>query len=149
MAMAFRDTLAPYRSHDWERRSAALQADTIYRQARVRSLEVFDYQPIDQNPKVDPAIEGTVKAEFRAKFEQWLNDSLFDSLPDMMKDHASYQAIVGLGDRAIPFIAAELGKEPSFIFLALEDITGADPVRDDALGDLQATTDAWLAWLRS
>jgi hypothetical protein len=66
-----------------------------------------------------------------------------------MRAHASYQAIVRLGQRAIPLIASELRRKPGFIFLALEDITGADPVDEVSKGNLGATTDAWLAWLRS
>jgi hypothetical protein len=88
------------------------------------------------------------KAQFDELYHQWRDDSLFDSLPDHMKAHESYQAMVALGDRAIPRIAAELRKEPSFLFLALEDITGANPVPAEDQGNLLATVDAWLTWLR-
>ena len=88
------------------------------------------------------------QASFKANYAQWLQDSLFDSLPDRIKRHNSYRAIVQEGDRVVPLIAAELRREPSFLFLALEDITGHDPVPQEAEGDLQATIDAWLSWLR-
>jgi hypothetical protein len=88
------------------------------------------------------------RAFFDQAYQQWLQDSAFDSLPDQMKAHESYQAIVALGDRAIPVIAAELRKSPGFLFIALEDITGEDPVPEEAQGNLRATIDAWLTWLR-
>ncbi len=88
------------------------------------------------------------RQEFKAHYNQWLEDSIFDSLPDRMRRHESYRAIIELGDRVVPLIAAELRKEPSFVFLALEDIMQCDPVPEEAQGDLHATVAAWLTWLQ-
>ncbi|PZU11629.1 MAG: hypothetical protein DI605_01165 [Sphingomonas sp.] len=90
---------------------------------------------------------GADRAAFRADYQQWLEDSELDSLPDDMRDHDSYRAIVGRGDRAIPWIASALRRQPSFIFLALEEITGADPVTAEAQGNLGETVRIWLKWL--
>lgn len=89
------------------------------------------------------------RSSFKLNYIRWLDDSEYDSLPEMMRAHESYQSIVARGERVLPFIASELRKDPSFIFLALEDITGKNPVPPNAVGNLQATTDAWLAWLQS
>lgn len=89
-----------------------------------------------------------VRTEFKESYTRWLEDSVFDSLPDRMRRHNSYQRIVAMGDRVVPLIAAELRKEPSFLFLALEDITKHDPVPEAALGNLRQTVDAWLTCLR-
>jgi hypothetical protein len=97
----------------------------------------------------EPEPELSERSLFRVNYLRWLDDSEFDSLPGAMREHESYQAIVDRGERVLPLIAAELRREPSFIFLALEDITGENPVPEVALGNLQATTDAWLAWLQS
>jgi len=85
---------------------------------------------------------------FKATYNQWLRDSRFDSLPDRMRRHKSYKDIVAMGDRVVPSIAAELRREPSFLFLALQDITGRNPVPTSAQGDLRATIAAWLSCLR-
>ncbi|MEO5774349.1 MAG: hypothetical protein ABIQ32_09570 [Sphingomicrobium sp.] len=85
---------------------------------------------------------------FIQHYNAWLEASCFDSLPVHMRNHDSYRAIVQMGERIVPAIAAELRRNPSFLFLALEDITGHDPVPEDAYGNLKATVDAWLAWLR-
>lgn len=98
-------------------------------------------------PLVEPPINA--RALFKLNYHRWLDDSEFDSLPEMMREHESYQAIVGRGERVLPLIAAEMRRHPSFIFLALEDITGENPVPEWALGNLEATTSAWLAWLQS
>lgn len=90
----------------------------------------------------------TDRTAFKENYARWLQDSLFDSLPARMRRHESYKAIVGQGDRVVPLIASELRREPSFMFLALEEITGHDPVPEEAEGDLVATVAAWLTWLR-
>lgn len=57
-----------------------------------------------------------------------------------------FRAIVDLGDRAIPLIVHELRKRPNFIFLALQQITGEDPVPKGARGNVRAMVEAWLLW---
>ena len=143
MATAFSSTLTPYRPEP-HFRELSLQADTFFAfpERRVTAEDPI-YQM--QVPVVVPF--GADRSAFRAEYEQWLRDSELDSLPDSMRDHDSYRSIVERGDRAIPWIAAALRREPSFIFLALEEITGADPIPSEAQGDLFETVRIWLKWL--
>ncbi len=60
--------------------------------------------------------------------------------------HPAYQEIIGMGERAIPLLLAELGREPDDWFWALHAITGADPVSATSRGDLRAMADAWRQW---
>lgn len=149
MATAYNETLAPIERGRWRTTPTPLQSDRIYRVTRLRDVELV---PIAEEAPAPAVAEDQINPErelFRINYEQWLNDTLFDSLPGPMRAHASYQAIIGLGKRAIPLIASELRRKPGFIFLALEDITGADPVDEVSKGNLRATTGDWLAWLRS
>jgi len=57
-----------------------------------------------------------------------------------------YRAIIALGPEVIPFILAELEKEPDDWFWALAILTGANPVPEDAQGKLAEMTKAWLKW---
>lgn len=98
-------------------------------------------------PGAFSTIEG-ITARFLDHYKAWRLDSLFDSLPDQMRAHRSYNAIIDLGERAVPLIAAQLRREPSFLFLALEDITGVDPVPEQCHGKLHETVLAWLKWLQ-
>jgi len=58
----------------------------------------------------------------------------------------SYQRIIGLGPKAIPAILVELATRPDHWFWALHAMTGVNPIPDDAAGDFQAMTEAWLRW---
>ena len=138
-------TLAPFRRIYGEFPEAVLLADNMF--------TVPEHEP-DTGGREDSGVQAPQvisminRVQFEAALARWLNDSMFDSLPDRMKRHESFAMLVAEGDRAVPLIAAELRKRPSFLFLALEEITGEDPVPAEAQGDLKATISAWLAWLR-
>jgi hypothetical protein len=143
-------TQTPYHG-GWGRneRTGSLQIDSFFvgdddlllleRQHLVHDLDA--QQAVDVDGLAD-------RTAFQQHYAQWLQDSLFDSFPEAMRAHESYQSIVALGDRIVPLIASELRKEPSFLFLALEDITGEQPVPESAQGHLAQTVAAWLSWLR-
>jgi hypothetical protein len=59
-----------------------------------------------------------------------------------------YQRIIGMGERAIPYILEELERAPDYWFWALYCITGEDPVPEADHGNLDAMTRAWVAWGR-
>jgi len=138
-------TLTPFR-HFYTLAEPGMLADSLFER---RSLD-FDDRIIEEAdaavPKVIPLGD---RMAFEAAVSQWFDDTLFDSLPGDMKEHASFATIVRDGERVVPLIAAHLRLKPSFLFLALEEITGADPVPEEALGNLRATVDAWLRWLRT
>ena len=67
---------------------------------------------------------------------------------DMALDMA-YQQIIGLGPPVIPFILAELERDPDHWFWALHAITQANPVPDASRGRVAAMSEAWLDWGRN
>lgn len=61
----------------------------------------------------------------------------------------SFQAILALGAEAIPLILGELTLEPSWLLLALYQLTGETPAIDaDDRGRVGRLTEAWLRWGR-
>ena len=58
----------------------------------------------------------------------------------------AYQQIIGMGADALPFIFAELRKEPGFWFWALKSITREDPVPLGHRGKIELMTRDWLDW---
>jgi hypothetical protein len=58
--------------------------------------------------------------------------------------HHAYQAIIGMGNEALPGIFADLQTHGGHWFWALHAITQADPARE--ADDFEATRRAWLKW---
>ena len=69
------------------------------------------------------------------------------SIEEIISDD-SFQGIIGLGRMAIPFILEELAKEPSFLIIALGEISGDNPIKPEHRGDIPAMAQDWLDWGR-
>jgi hypothetical protein len=85
---------------------------------------------------------------FRALAERWKSETAHQSNVAKRALHPAYQEIIGMGERAVPLLLAELQREPDDWFWALHAITGANPVPPADRGDLRATAEAWLRWAR-
>jgi hypothetical protein len=133
--------------------------DGVYGRSREPDLLSDDYfltrigrwavHAADIEPPLPHVVQPPDKFAFEDAVSQWLADIEFDSLPGEMMSHPSFKAITDQGPRIVPLIAAHLRKSPSFLFLALEQITHENPVPADAYGNLRDVVAAWLKWLRS
>jgi hypothetical protein len=65
-----------------------------------------------------------------------------------MAAHPAYRAIVGLGKPVVPLLLAELEREPDHWFIALHELTGAEPVPEEARGRIEEMAVAWIEWGR-
>ena len=138
-------TLAPFYHIYGNLRELMLLADDNFPTPRARSFSPPDEEPEAAVPQI---ITLPDRSRFEAAVAQWLDDTEFDSLPDAMKDHDSFREIVKDGPSVVPLIAAHLRRTPSFLFLALEELFGEDPVPEESYGNLQTTVSAWLRWLQ-
>ena len=85
-------------------------------------------------------------AEFNRLVRQWRRDTLALSFIDQKTAHVAFRGIVEMDDLAVPLILSELRRHPDFLFLALQEITGQNPVPPAAIGNPRAMIDAWLDW---
>ena len=90
--------------------------------------------------------QSQAKQEFDQLVEIWKAETQIVSSVTEMVAHPAYQQIIGMGSAAVPLIIEQLTIEPDHWFSALKAITGEDPVPDDAKGDLDQMTKAWLEW---
>jgi len=61
----------------------------------------------------------------------------------------SYQKIIKMGDVVLPLILSQLkqeGNNPDHWFIALETITGEDPIPENVYGNMPKMAEAWLSW---
>lgn len=83
---------------------------------------------------------------FRELVQQWKEQTKFTSSATDLVMNPAYQQIIGMGPSALPFLMAELRREPDHWFAALQAITGQDPLLPEERGDLDRMTSVWLAW---
>ena len=100
----------------------------------------------------------TAAAEAEADIEPF-DRAAFDRLADeweagrprgadvaQMAAHPAYQAIIAMGEPAVPWILDRMAAKPDHWFIALHAITGASPVAPENRGRLKEMTAAWLKW---
>lgn len=84
---------------------------------------------------------------FHAVLERWKLETEFYSDPDKITSHQSFRAIVENAAVVLPLILNELRKGPSLLVWALDDAFPGDrPYGNEAVGDISAMTNAWVAW---
>jgi hypothetical protein len=85
-------------------------------------------------------------ARFHILAERWKKETAHQSNMAKKALHPAYQKIIGMGERVVPLLLAELRREPDDWFWALHAITGANPVPSANRGNLRAMAEAWLQW---
>jgi len=85
---------------------------------------------------------------FDRLLEEWGEETTH--LSDVSKKYMnpSYQQIIGMGKKAVPFLLQELEKSPTHLFWALEAITGQNPVKEEHAGIMQEMANDWFEWAR-
>jgi hypothetical protein len=89
---------------------------------------------------------------FRYLVEQWRVERGVASSTTEILLCPSYQSIIGMGQRAVPLILAEIeaeGDDPDQWFWALQVITRANPVAEEDEGNFNAMAQSWIAWARN
>ena len=84
--------------------------------------------------------------EFRTLHEEWRRDTATSSSMRTKAAHPAYRRIVAMGEAAIPLILAQLRRQPSHLFWALHEITGANPVKPGSAGKVREMVEGWLTW---
>jgi hypothetical protein len=86
---------------------------------------------------------------FQALKKQWHKERGSTSSTTKIVMCTSYYKIIGMGQRALPFILGEMRRDPDnpdHWFWALEMITRADPIPVDIYGRHAEMARAWLSW---
>ncbi len=82
--------------------------------------------------------------EFAEAKNRWYFDTL-DVRTDPSQ-HPDFRRIVGMGESAIPLILEELKIRPSLLYVALEAITGENPVPETGSDSLEEISEIWQRW---
>ena len=87
-----------------------------------------------------------VAERFTELASQWKAERRSTSSVARMTSHPAYQKIIDLGVEAVSPILKELAVRPDHWFIALNRITGVDPVPEQQRGKLEGMVHAWIAW---
>ncbi len=94
-----------------------------------------------------PATE-TVAERFRRLAATWQEAVAHHSSSRMRYNHPAYHEIISLGSAVVPLLLQDLEATGRHWFIALQTITGADPIPDADAGKIAKMKEAWLRWGR-
>ena len=116
------------------------------RQARVNDADRYITVNHESCLEQDDTRKDGVEEKFNRLRNRWKSEMMHVSSTTKRVLHPSYQAIIGMGQVALPFLFKELERNVDSWFWALHAITEADPSPPEARGDGQAMAKAWLEW---
>ena len=101
------------------------------------------------NDQTDILAKEITSLKFLLLLERWHRErGPASSVSDIVRCD-SYQQIIKMGKRALPLILARLEQErdnPDHWFIALESITGENPIPENAYGNMPKMAEAWVSW---
>ena len=84
--------------------------------------------------------------EFHSLVKKWRKDTQHLSSVAKMAQHPAYRRIIGMGFDALPYLFTELSQRPDHWLVALNAITGEDPVPPASTFEQAVKT--WLLWAK-
>ena len=87
-------------------------------------------------------------AEFCRLAARWAEETSGYSVSADEILHPAYLRIIGMGEQAIPWILEEMAEQGGQWFVALEAITGEDPIPEEDRGRRPKMRAAWQEWGR-
>jgi hypothetical protein len=114
---------------------------TINTKPRIHRFREMDAR----SARYDSGGEDYISRFFRL-LRRWRAETAYSSSAPEMFTHPAFIQIVGMGDKVVPLIVAELRRQPDWILGALPQITGENPIANSDRGDLYAMAAAWIEW---
>jgi len=117
--------------------------------AEARTIRTFEEKVLPNHFCAPVSRKKGLSAKFYDLAQKWKAETRLMSSINQVCMNIHYQKIIGMGPEAVPYILHELEKEPDQWFWALKVITGAEPVSDEHLGDLEKMAEDWFIWART
>jgi hypothetical protein len=90
----------------------------------------------------------TLEARFNRLAEEWDNATAHLSSMSEASRHPAYQQIICMGEGVVPLLLRDLGATHRHWFIALKEITKANPISSADAGKIPRMVDAWLGWAK-
>jgi hypothetical protein len=112
---------------------------------RTTSVNVFEFS-CGRGVSIDDPSLSNVHLRFQKLVRRWRKETSHWSLASRMAAHPAYREIISMGWAVVPLLLAELRRKPDHWFIALEEITGENPVLPECAGNVKKMADAWIQW---
>jgi hypothetical protein len=102
---------------------------------------------VEDKNKIIPEqlISNSIEGYFNYLYDNWQNETKFISFFGN-NTNEYYKNIIGLGKLVVPYIINKLRKEPCHLFIALSEITGKNPVKQEHQGLIHEMATDWISW---
>lgn len=150
--------IASQRSNDW----FALNKHSYSERIRSRRADCYSYEVY---PHKEFGSECVIKSHFEVHWDVHSikqvdeNSNLFVELATNWKmqtahfsttyhkvTNSNYLKIIGMGEKALPFILRDLKEGPEHWFVALNAITKENPIPNEEFGNMKEMSKAWVKW---
>ena len=113
-----------------------------------RSRAISHSSPRHASKCLPSRASNSLEEDFNLLATQWERETSLLSSPRSKAEHPAYQAIIQIGDKAIPLILNRMQERGGHWFWALSKLTGVSPIPQESHGRISEMRDAWLAWGR-
>jgi hypothetical protein len=86
-----------------------------------------------------------IQTIFEACYAKWEEETKYLSSSKMF-DNIYYQKIISLGIDVAPVIVNKLKETPRHLFVALQKITGINPIKPENRGKIKEMANDWIDW---
>jgi hypothetical protein len=90
----------------------------------------------------------TLEQRFNRLANEWDDATAYLSSMDEASRHPAYQEIIRMGKDVLPYVLRDLEATHRHWFIALKQITGANPIPPADAGNVRKMADAWLRWAK-
>jgi hypothetical protein len=118
-------------------------------ESQVRATRLWEVRDQQISQAAERGADDGLAIAFEELALTWSSDTAHLSSTNKLVEHAAYRQIIGLGPGVLPLILRDLAETGRFWFPALTAITGENPIPDDAAGDVERMTEAWIEWGRA
>ena len=91
-------------------------------------------------------LEPAVRERFNKLADQWERETVLLSSTSQAIKHPAHREIISMGEPVVPLILERMRETSGHWDYALEDITGANPVKRSDWGNIAAIQESWLEW---
>jgi hypothetical protein len=88
----------------------------------------------------------SIAQSFRRLAQEWDRAVAHHSSSTIRNNHPAYRAIIALGPEVVPLLLRDMQDNHTHWFVALREITGANPIPASAAGNVPLMVDYWLRW---